>query len=133
MSPPHPIPLPAGERGGGGGNLSKSLTKFSREHFYFYRDEPQYLFNVFLRRDTSRSDPGMNSPQNLSPPSYTFWDFPIPHQRPQRKHHHKWPNSFPGPFSPSLFCEKGLNHPVFHKAILQVGTPCGPFPSFCRL
>ena len=30
------------------------MTKLSREHFYFYRDEPQYLFNVFLRRDTSQ-------------------------------------------------------------------------------
>jgi hypothetical protein len=55
MSPPHPIPLPGGERDGVRGERRELLTKCNRERLWSYGNEPQYLFNEFPRRGTGKA------------------------------------------------------------------------------
>jgi len=50
--PPHPIPLPAGERGRVRGNHLEFLNKYAENLFAMVPNEPQHLLNEFLRHDT---------------------------------------------------------------------------------
>ena len=51
--PPHPIPLPGGERGRVRGNYLEFLNKYAENPFAMVRNEPEHLLNELLRHDTS--------------------------------------------------------------------------------